>query len=169
MTVIASQPVPDQASVTDLVDDLIRRSRKVANPDYNQHWTTRFPDVSDEQLLTGIEVYLVQNQLKQNIRPSYGTTVSCTRCGRLDASAYYLKHSHGKYALLCFDGGNGCWERSAHSNCSYVDPHTTQCLDLAEWVVAYGQDMLKERHVCSMHVAAVLSDVSEHRVFALED
>ena len=30
-------------------------------------------------------------------------------------------------------------------------------------------DMLKERHVCSIHVPAVLSNVSEHRIYPLED
>jgi hypothetical protein len=98
-----------------------------------------------------------------------GVTLACTRCGRLNAPAYYLKHSHGMYAVLCFSNGEGCWEHSGRANCSYIDQTMAQCLDLAEWVVAYGPDMLTQREVCGLHVPAVLSDVSEHRIFPLKD
>ena len=153
---------------TSIIDELIRRTRwradEVKNP-----FETKFPDVSDEQLLTAVDAILAQEARGARIMPSHGTTVACTVCGRLNAPAYYLKRSHGRYAVLCFDGGQGCWEHSANSACTYVDQHSTQCMDLAEWVVAYGPDMLKERHVCSIHVPAVLSDVSEHRIYPLED
>jgi hypothetical protein len=144
----------------ELVNDLIRRAR-------NQD--SRFPGITSEELLTGVEIYLSKQASKPNVAPSHGTTIACTKCGRLEASAYYLKRSHGFYAVLCFDNGNGCWERSSHSNCSFVDQYSAQCMELAEWSVAYGSDKLKERQVCALHVAAVLSDVAEHRVYPLQD
>lgn len=149
-----------------LVTDLIDRGRAaLARPD----WKSKFDGLTDEQLLSAIESNLVIEAQKIKLMPSHGTTIACTKCGRLEAPAYYLKRSHGRYAVLCFSGGEGCWEHSSHANCSYVDQYSSQCMDLAEWVVAYGSDMLKERQVCSLHVAAVLSDATVHKVFALED
>lgn len=128
-----------------------------------------FRTVDDETLAGGIQDFLHRLGNETPIRPSHGTTLACTKCGALNAPAYYLKRSHGRYAVLCFNQGAGCWEHSANSICSYVDQLQAQCADLAEWVVAYGEDMLRERHVCSMHVAAVLSDAAVHKVFPLQD
>lgn len=152
--------------LTDIVDDLIRRHRatRPGQPPY----VTSFPTLTDEDLLLALEGALGREN-GPKVAPSHGTTIACTKCGRLNAPQYYLKRSHGRYAVLCFDNGQGCWERSGASNCTYIDQHMAQCPDLAEWVVAYGEDKLKERHVCSIHVAAVLTDVSEHRVYPLQD
>ena len=152
----------------DLVDELIRRTRfrqdELKNP-----FTSRFPDATDDQLLTALDAYLSTESRATKVIPSHGTTIACTKCGRLGAPAYYLKRSHGRYAILCFAHGEGCWEHSANSNCSYVDQHSTQCMELAEWAVTYGPDLLKERQVCSMHIQAVLSDATEHRIYPLQD
>jgi hypothetical protein len=147
---------------TDFVDELIRRGRNVP-------FDTKFPGKTDEQLLTALEVYFVNQAQRPNLLPSHGTTIACTKCGRLEAPGYYLKRSHGRYAVLCFDNGAGCWEHSSRANCSYVDQHSAQCMELAEWAVAYGPDLLKQRSVCALHVPAVLSDASEHRIYPLED
>jgi hypothetical protein len=120
-------------------------------------------------MIRGVEDFFAGLIAQTSIKPSHGTTLACTKCGALNAPAYYLKRSHGRYAVLCFNNGDGCWEHSSNSNCSYVDQYMSQCMDLAEWVVAYGEDMLKERHVCSIHVAAVLSDSAVHKVFPIQD
>lgn len=155
------------ADSLDLIHELILRQRQSKGL-IDKH-ASHFDGISDEQLLTAVDVNLAQEAKKVKLMPSRGTTIACTKCGRLEAPAYYLKRSHGRYAVLCFDNGQGCWERSSHGNCSYVDQYSSQCMELAEWAIAYGPDMVKERHVCSLHVPAVLSDATEHRVFALED
>ena len=160
---------PLSGNPSDLINTLILRQRALSNTTANQAYQDRYPTFSDEQILTAVDVILAGQAGQVKIVPSHGTTVACTKCARLNAPAYYLKRSHGRYAVLCFDNGQGCWERSATSLCSYVDQTDTQCMDLAEWVVAYGPDMIKERHVCGMHISGVLSDVTEHRVFALQD
>ena len=169
---LAIQPfTPLSGNPVDLVDTLIRRQRVLQNPTSIQSsaYQDKYPHFSDEQLLTAIDVILSKQANTIKLVPSHGTTIACTKCARLNAPSYYLKRSHGRYAVLCFDNGQGCWERSATSLCSYVDQTETQCTDLAEWVVAYGPDMIKERHVCGIHVSATLSDATEYRVFALED
>lgn len=128
-----------------------------------------FRTFDDETLAGSIQDFLTRLRGETPIKTSHGTTLACTKCGALNAPAYYLKRSHGRYAVLCFNQGDGCWEHSSNSNCSYVDQYQAQCMDLAEWVVAYGEDMVKERHVCALHVAAVLSDVAVHKVFPIQD
>jgi hypothetical protein len=157
-----------QVNPSDVINDLILRKRN-AGALGSSGWASAFPEASDEQLLTSVQVYLAEEAGKPKLSPSFGTTIACTNCARLNAPAYYLKRSHGRYSVLCFDHGNGCWEHSTRVNCSYVDQHSAQCVDLAEWVVAYGPDMLKERHVCAIHVAGVLGDSTEHRIFPLQD
>src|ERR1039458_946912 len=164
---LLNQPLSSNPS--DLINTLILRERAMKNPTALQVYQDKYPTVSTEQVLTAVDVILAGQAGQVKIVPSHGTTVACTKCARLNAPAYFLKRSHGRYAVLCFDNGQGCWERSATSLCSYVDQTDTQCMDLAEWVVAYGPDMIKERHVCGMHISGVLSDVTEHRVFALQD
>ena len=169
-SLIPSQPfAPLSGNPSDLIDTLIRRQRSLKDPMAEPAYQDKYPTFSDEQILTAVDVILAAQAGHIKIIPSHGTTVACTKCARLNAPAYYLKRSHGRYAVLCFDNGQGCWERSSNSLCSYVDQTDTQCMDMAEWVVAYGPDMLKERHVCGMHIPGVLSDVTEHRIFALQD
>ena len=96
------------------------------------------------------------------------TPLACTQCHRMDMGVYYLKRSNGKYEVLCFDNGNGCWERSARALCSYSDPRE-QCLDLAEFAVLYGPAHdLTRRTVCLRHLPAVLSDAPEYRVYPID-
>jgi hypothetical protein len=45
------------------------------------------------------------------------------------------------------------------------DHQAVQCNQVAEWVVAFGKDLLMRTHRCLIHVAPTLSDVTEHRVF----
>jgi hypothetical protein len=109
----------------------------------------------------------INNQeLESQILVPSGTPLACTSCHRIGMPIYYLKRSNGKYDVLCYDNGKGCWEHSARGNCSYTDPEESQCMDLAEWVVVYGNDTdLARRVVCSRHVPAVLVNASEYRLY----
>ena len=160
---------PLSSNPSDLINTLILRERAIKNPTVLQSYQDKYPTISTEQILTAVDVILAGRAGQVKIVPSHSTTVACTKCARLNAPAYYLKRSHGRYAVLCFDNGKGCWEHAANSLCSYTDQFDTQCMEMAEWVVAYGPDMLKERHVCGMHISGVLSDVTEHRIFAIQD
>ena len=127
---------------------------------------------SVETIANELEQLFLTDLPETLILPSRGTKLTCTGCGRTsnEVPQFYLKHSHGLYALLCYDSGNGCWERSSRTNCTYVEhPHGTQCEELAEFAVVYGEDGLAERYVCRDHVARVLSDVPVHRIFPIED
>ena len=99
---------------------------------------------------------------------SPGTPLACTQCHRMNMPAYYLKRSNGKYEVLCFGHGQGCWERSSRTLCSYTDS-TEECMDLAEFNVVYGPAHdLTRRTVCLRHLSAVMSGAPEYRVYPLD-
>lgn len=112
---------------------------------------------------------LVPEIVDQKILLSPHSKVSCTHCGREDAPVYYLRRSRGRYALLCFQGGSGCWENSAKPMCQHQDANRMDCTQLAEWEVIYGIDGTATCQVCSDHLGAMMGDVAEHRVCPLED
>lgn len=98
-----------------------------------------------------------------------GVQIACTHCHRLGMPFYYLKRSNGKYDLLCFDNGRGCWEQSGRALCSYIDRDDTQCQDLAEFSVVYGTDTeTLRRAVCSRHIPAVLRGASAYQLFPID-
>jgi hypothetical protein len=100
---------------------------------------------------------------------SPGTPLACTGCHRVGMPLYYLKRSNGKYDVLCFDNGKGCWEHSGVSLCTYIDDEA-QCTDLAEFLVTYGEETdLVRRAVCSRHVPAVLNSARSYRVYPIDD
>lgn len=145
-----TQPLNPQIQAIGIVSELIKREQTVPGS-FEKTRPTAYPDLSSVELLTSLEVFLAHESTKIPLVASHGTTIACSSCGRLNAPAFYLKRSHGRYVVLCFDNGEGCWEHSSNSNCSYTDQHAAQCVDLAEWIVTYGVDMLKERHVCALH------------------
>jgi hypothetical protein len=100
---------------------------------------------------------------------SPGTPLVCFKCHDTEARAYRMRRLAGKYILLCFKEGVGCWERTPHMPCEFKDSEGIQCTLLAEWKVCFGADMLVRTDVCCIHVGAVLSDVSEHRVFPIDE
>lgn len=111
----------------------------------------------------------VARPLESKLVVSPGTPLACTSCHRMGMPVYYLKRCNGRYDVLCFDNGKGCWEHSARSLCNYVDGEA-QCTDLAEWLVVYGEDTdLIRRAVCSRHVAAVLSGARSYRLYPIDD
>lgn len=100
---------------------------------------------------------------------SPGTPLACTSCHRMDMPAYYLKRANGKYEVLCFANGQGCWERSSRYLCTYADG-LDQCMDLAEFVVMYGvaNDMTR-RAICARHIPAVMSGAPEYRIYPIDE
>jgi hypothetical protein len=73
---------------TDVVNDLIQRRRMISRDGFASHpsWTTKFPGLTDEQLLTALDVFLVKQASGPKVMPSHGTTLACTKRGRLDAT-----------------------------------------------------------------------------------
>ncbi len=102
------------------------------------------------------------------IRVSPGSPLACTSCHRVGMPIYYMKRANGKYDVLCFDHGKGCWEHSSRNLCTFVDDEA-QCCDLAEWQVIYGDDNdMMKRAVCSRHVPAVLNNSHSYRIFPID-
>lgn len=102
------------------------------------------------------------------ILTSYNTPLVCTSCG-ITGGTFYLKRRRGLYALLCFRNGEGCWEHSARSLCSYTDAMQAQCQSLSEWEVV-SLDRESSRHVCAFHIPAVIKPGTPgNQIFPLED
>jgi hypothetical protein len=105
---------------------------------------------------------------ESNLIVNPGTPLACSSCFRTGAETYYLKRNSGKYAVLCFDKGFGCWEKSSRTCCSYTDQHQAQCEELAEFEVVYG-NTLSRRGVCAVHVGAVLTaDIPHYKIYPLD-
>lgn len=109
---------PEIIKANDVIVDLIHRAR--ATPGSEPDWDSSLSGRTDEQLLTQLEVFLVQLSQKPALNLSHGTTLACTKCGRLEALAYYLKRSHSRYAVPCFDNDKGCWECFSHATFAIV-------------------------------------------------
>lgn len=97
------------------------------------------------------------------------TPLYCADCHDSEAPQYRLRRRGGKYVALCYRPGttDGCWEQDATPMCDYKDHQGVQCINVAEWGIAYGPDKLQTANRCVLHVAPALSDVTEHRVFPL--
>ena len=97
------------------------------------------------------------------------TPLFCFYCHDTEAPEYRLRRKAGKYVALCHRPGTieGCWDRDVAPMCEYKNHEAVQCDQVAEWVVAFGKDMLMRTHRCLIHVPPALSDVSEHRVFPI--
>lgn len=85
------------------------------------------------------------------------TLVACAKCHDVAAPEYRLRRVMGRYVLLCFKGGDGCWERSPQPTCSFKDEQGVQCQFPAEALVAYGADQTVTESVCALHVGACLT------------
>lgn len=120
----------------------------------------------EKDIIPGLETV---KPSKSIIYVGYGTPLACTSCHRTGMEFYYLKRSNGKYDVLCFDNGKGCWEHSCRSLCSYIDIDAAQCTDLSEWMVIYGAETdLSRKAVCARHVPAVLSNSSSYRIYPID-
>ena len=99
------------------------------------------------------------------LRMGAGTPLACTQCHRIDMPVYYLKRANAKYDVLCSD----CYAHSSRSLCTYIDRDEAQCMDLAEFIVVYGQaNDLMRRAVCSRHVPAVLGGAPVYVLYPLD-
>lgn len=132
-------------------------------------------DSRDYQLFSNLITKLRSSQVLLEERAMRGFDVrvgtknlACSSCHRTDMETYYLRRSAGKYVVLCFDGGQGCWEQSSRTCCSYVDPLGVQCEELVEFNVVYGETM-SQRGVCGVHVGAVLTgDVPSYKIYPVD-
>ena len=85
------------------------------------------------------------------------TIVACAKCHDIDAPEYRLRRIMGRYALLCFKNGDGCWEHSPRPTCEFKDHEGVQCQFSAEVHVTYGTDETVSSDVCPLHVGAVMT------------
>lgn len=85
------------------------------------------------------------------------TILACAKCHDTAAPEYRLRRVMGRYVLLCYRGGEGCWERSPRPTCSFKDHQGVPCGFPAEARVAYGQDQTATEDVCAVHVGACLT------------
>jgi len=93
--------------------------------------------------------------------------VYCDECHDCEAPEYRIRRSGGKYILLCYKDGQGCWERSPKTMCQFTDFQGVQCELAAEWHISYGACKVASTCRCSIHVAPALTDVGEHLISAL--
>jgi hypothetical protein len=111
-------------------------------------------------------------EVEQSIQLSHNTKAVCTKCGREDAPTLYLKREHGRYAMLCrMLDGSGCWPQSVRVLCRNIDKDQVQCIQLAEYVVAFGPDGLVQVDTCSDHLGQTVSKfpATQYNVYPLED
>lgn len=110
------------------------------------------------------------NEIAQQLFPSSGTKLVCTKCGREDFHFLILRRRRGLIEGLCKQNdGSGCYPLSARSNCQYTYPNQMDCPQLAEWEIYYGADMLTRRVCCADHVGNMLGKDQNHKIFPLED
>ena len=86
-----------------------------------------------------------------------GTIVACAMCHDIEAPQYRLRRVMGRYILLCFKGGQGCWERHPVPMCSFKDEQGVQCGTPAEMRVAFGRDQVVFQDVCALHLGACMT------------
>jgi hypothetical protein len=121
------------------------------------------------QKLVSDLMLVYQEFMRAPVQVSDGVPMICHKCGDIDAPEYLLKRSGGKYIALCYKGGEGCWEQSANGPCEFVDHEGVQCTLLAEWEIGGAANGTPRKRVCVAHVAPVLSDSYEHRIYRIDD
>jgi hypothetical protein len=108
----------------------------------------------------------MEELIKPLITSTPDVLIYCANCYDTESPEYRLRRKSGKYLLLCFKNGEGCWERSPKPICSFKDNYGIQCTNQAEWEIAYGDNQTKTQR-CVIHVGQALSDVDEHRIYAV--
>lgn len=129
--------------------------------------------IQGPHFVTGTQIgtrELEKPEIVQTIMPSTGTKPVCTTCGRQDGHTLLLRRKAGLYELLCKQqDGSGCYPLSTRRNCSYSYPNNIDCPQVAEYVVAIGEERRSERQVCRDHVGEVLRQGPLYQVWPLED
>jgi hypothetical protein len=128
------------------------------------------PKMAYEITLNGL-VKAEENEIVQQILPSVGTKLVCTKCGREDWHFLMLRKKAGLLEGLCKQvDGSGCYPISSRSNCQYTYPNQMDCIQLAEFAVAEGADKRNVRCACRDHVGEVLRQgASNYLVWPLAD
>lgn len=93
----------------------------------------------------------------------------CFSCGDVEAQELRLRRKAGKYILLCFKNGQGCWEHHPRPQCEHKDHEGIACKYQAEWEICFGPEKLDRVRTCVAHVAPHLLDVTEHTIYKLDD
>jgi hypothetical protein len=83
------------------------------------------------------------------------TPLRCTDCGVMEATSFVAVKRRGLYALLCFLGGKGCYEKSGRALCPAVDNTGIQCMHLQEYEFL-SFDGIRLGSSCSEHLALLL-------------
>lgn len=107
--------------------------------------------------------------IDQQVIPSRGTKLVCTRCGREDFHTLMLRRRRGLIEGLCKQqDGSGCYPNSARGNCQYSDPNHIACQQLAEWEICDRTTYLTNSEACTDHLGIMLT-ANGGDVFPLED
>jgi hypothetical protein len=127
----------------------------------------RAGDLAEAERLTAVMVEMMPDVPLIRVVP--GTIIACAKCHDTAAAEYRLRRVMGRYVLLCYKNGEGCWERSPLPMCSFKDAQGVPCGYPAEARVAYGQDQTLTEDVCALHVGACLTPaVGKITVYPLE-
>jgi hypothetical protein len=126
-----------------------------------QHLITRAYNAFKQGQLQDVEHILELLAMQATSAPvitaTPDTLVACATCHDTDAPEYRLRRVMGRYVLLCFKNGDGCWERSPRPTCSFKDDQGVHCQIPAEVRITYGEDQTTHEDVCALHVGAMLT------------
>lgn len=107
--------------------------------------------------------------IDQQVIPSRGTKLVCTRCGREDFHVLLLRRRRGLIEGLCKQqDGTGCYPNSSRGNCKHVDPNKIACTQLAEWEIVDRHTYLTLTETCTDHLGITMT-ANGAEVFPLED
>lgn len=111
-----------------------------------------------------------KEMIQQTILPSSGTRLVCTTCGKADWHVLILRRKAGLLEGLCKQvDGSGCYPLAPRRNCTYTTSDQMDCMQLAEYVVASGEQRLNPRHVCRDHIGEMLRQGPLYQVWPSED
>jgi hypothetical protein len=102
------------------------------------------------------EVAEIDPSMTKGLLMSPHSPMRCTDCNVTEdeVETFIVVRRRGLFAMLCFRGGSGCYERSAKTMCSFIDNHGIQCTLLQEHeIVVNGVTVSKS---CSEHLSALL-------------
>lgn len=107
--------------------------------------------------------------IDQQLMPSKGAKLICTRCGRENFHTLILRRRRGLLEGLCKQqDGSGCYPNSPRTNCTYVNPDKIACTQLAEWELVERSSFLTLSEACTDHIGLMLSEKGAD-IYPLED
>lgn len=106
----------------------------------------------------------------QQIVPSSGTKLVCTKCGREDFHYLLLRRRRGLIEGLCKQkDGSGCYPMSARTNCQYTYPNNMDCPQLSEYEIFFGADMRGRTVTCQDHINQMMGQDTQYTIYPIED